>query len=682
MTGEFKVFADRVNQRVDALAKEYPDFYKVDITGDALWEHYLAAFPEGTNKIFRVRREFDCQCCKQFIKNLGNVVALDREGGTHTIWEPYADLPYPFSEVAAALHLAVVSRNITGVYRTRMRSFGAEHNWDTHSERRWDHFWASTPHKCISPSPGADAGAAHDLAQVLQRGLLEISSSAVATVLGLIENNALYRGAQYKTSVVGFKALQRSHPANEIGSAAGIHEWCWAHCGDVGAGIRNTAIGQLLLSLSQEGAQLESCVRSYERMVDPTSFQRTTTDIRPSMVRTAMKIVESLELMESLKRRHARLSDISVNDTVWVDNQVAPQLQGGTSELTAALMGRTTTGHGNLRASAVNIDLDQLINEVLPEASKLELLVDPEHSPNFMSITAPVVASAPSLFKWSNGFSWSYDGDTADSIKERVKRAGGNVDNALLRISLSWFNRDDLDIHADTPHGHVSFQHRAGVLDVDMNIQGETRTPVENLSWSAARLIQGDYKVFVHQYRKRESLDVGFDIEFALRDIRDKTFTKRYRRAVANNEQIDVCAFRVAYLGRDKVVSHLSWGAGMEDSEAGGSSKWGVRLGELVPVSAVLHSPNHWGADATGAKHTFFILQGACNPDPVRSIYNEYLRRELYEHRKVFEAIGDMSKAPFDKDQLSGVGFTAARDHRVVVVATTTNGKVPYCVRF
>lgn len=31
--------------------------------------------PAGTNPIFRERTEHDCSCCRNFVKNLGNVVA-------------------------------------------------------------------------------------------------------------------------------------------------------------------------------------------------------------------------------------------------------------------------------------------------------------------------------------------------------------------------------------------------------------------------------------------------------------------------------------------------------------------------------------------------------------------------------------------------------------------------------
>jgi hypothetical protein len=72
------------------------------------------------------------------------------------------------------------------------------------------------------------------------------------------------------------------------------------------------------------------------------------------------------------------------------------------------------------------------------------------HAGNLLSLISPVDPTAKTMFKWPNNFCWSYAGELADSIKERVKRAGGAVDGDL-RCSLSWFNYDDLDLHLIEP---------------------------------------------------------------------------------------------------------------------------------------------------------------------------------------------------------------------------------------
>jgi hypothetical protein len=75
-----------------------------------------------------------------------------------------------------------------------------------------------------------------------------------------------------------------------------------------------------------------------------------------------------------------------------------------------------------------------------------------------------------------------------------------------LRVSLSWFNYDDLDLHVYEPAGrgvssfsdHINFGNKrgwtGGVLDVDMNAgHGHTRDAVENVVWmkSSGRRLPG-----------------------------------------------------------------------------------------------------------------------------------------------------------------------------------------------
>ena len=49
---------------------------RVSLNKDTLWEEYLNAFPAGTNPMYRERTEHDCTCCKQFIRAVGDIVAI------------------------------------------------------------------------------------------------------------------------------------------------------------------------------------------------------------------------------------------------------------------------------------------------------------------------------------------------------------------------------------------------------------------------------------------------------------------------------------------------------------------------------------------------------------------------------------------------------------------------------
>ncbi len=99
--------------------------------------------------------------------------------------------------------------------------------------------------------------------------------------------------------------------------------------------------------------------------------------------------------------------------------------------------------------------------------------------------------------------------DVDAEIKQRVEAAGGRYEGVDIRASLMWNNRNDLDLHVIAPSGeHIFYGHKraacGGWLDVDMNIQGETTKPVENVQWVRGSAPAGKYRVFLHNYRFHE----------------------------------------------------------------------------------------------------------------------------------------------------------------------------------
>lgn len=80
----FKPFSQAVHQQFTSMSKH--EIFVADVSGDDLFAAYLAAFPEGTNPVFRERTEHDCSCCKNFIRNIGNVVAIV-DGKVVTVWD-------------------------------------------------------------------------------------------------------------------------------------------------------------------------------------------------------------------------------------------------------------------------------------------------------------------------------------------------------------------------------------------------------------------------------------------------------------------------------------------------------------------------------------------------------------------------------------------------------------------
>lgn len=636
----------------------------VDIEGTALYDAYLAAFPEGTNPLSRKQTEHDCSCCRQFIRRIGNVVRVDNEGNMSTVWDAAAQSgSYPHNEVAAVLQGLVKAAPIVDLFLVNEKelSFGAKETQtleEDGSVTTWKHLHTGLLASAYRSSTADSTRGDHRTSvQVFERGLKELSVDAVSTVLSLIEANSLYRGSEHLAAITKFQHAQAEYSSLPEGRARDLYVWVKAS--GPASRFRNTVIGTLVQDLSN-GEGVERAVRSFEAKVAPQNYKRTTAVITPGMVKAAMAIIKELGIEPALKRRFARIDDISVNDVLWVDNTVKPMMKGGIGTM---LMKHAEASRSSSvkEEDAENIAIADFVAQILPQATAMEVLFKGDHVPNLMSLTAPVCPDPQQLFSWDNDFAWSYGGNVTDSIKERVKKAGGNVTNAVLRISLSWYNYDDLDIHVREPNGNpIYYGNKSGKLDVDMNVGNKgSREAVENVSW-AARPADGAYKVRVHNYSKRETSDVGFVVEIE-NGGNISHFT--YTRSVENQKFIEVATLTV----KNGAVVGVTLGDQNITTDAVSQEVWGLDTNTFVKVSAVTLSPNYWGDNAVGNKHTFFVLDGAKNTEPTRGIYNEFLHPRLIQHRKVFEVIGDQTKCQPTEGQLSGLGFSSTKPDAVIV---------------
>jgi hypothetical protein len=655
-TLDFPAFARVIRGRIASMFADNNRLFVVDADRDEIWNRYLKGFPPGADPMFRVKTEHDCSCCRHFIRAVGDVVTI-KNGALGTVWD-VTGLHPAYQAVADAMAAYIRSRRVCDVFLTRFPKAGQEHSFEEKDGHinRWEHFAANIPRQFLCEDPETRRSTLRSTFDVLKRGVEELTPEAVATVVDLIESNALYRGAEFLSQVKAFQQLQ----ANLRG---GNEALLWESLDAPAARLRNTVIGQLLIDLST-GVEVEQAVRSFERMVAPTNYKRPVAIITKGMAEQAMKTITELGLESALERRHARFSDVSIGSVLWVDGSVKSKLKGGIEDI---IMGSVQPAAFDPQ-KARPIKIDEFL--AMQHKQGVKLYFDNPLVSHLVSMTAPVHPEVKHLFKWNNDFAWSYNGDVADSIKERVKKAGGQVEGIALRASLAWYNFDDLDLHCHAPDNYYSFRNaRPHILDVDMNAGGaRSREPVENMRWKAPP--DGQYVFKVHNYSRRETVDVGFvmEVESAL-----GVSTFRYPKVVNQDDIIDVCTVTVRKGQAVEVVPSSAVTVGAVSQEA-----WGLKTLDLVKVQAIVLSPNYWDDNAVGNKHWFFILEGCKNPQPCRGIYNEFLNSRLETHRKVFEMVGAKTKCPVADEQLSGVGFSSTRKDQVVVVS---NG-IPYAIQF
>lgn len=671
---QFHLIKAAVQQQFDKI-KGWPLFFsKAD--RNVLWDTYIQALTDaGQNEIYRERGEHDCQCCKHFIRKIGNILAISPTGELVSIWdiEPTGSF---YDNVAATMAKLTRDSGIRSSFFIDNAQVGTDSNIElidgkTHT---WEHFYVEVPSNLVVKD-GTDRatriGRSSERMHSLKLSVEKLQLTAVMDVLDLVEQNALYRGAEHKQALVFMRDTLMAY-----GACKGDKEiWLWKTSLNIGdrSNLRGSVIGTLVEDLSS-GVPLEAAVKSFETKVAPANYKRTTALVTPKMIAEAEKAIETLGIAGSLERRHAVITDITVDNVIFADRAAKVAMSGGV----LGVLKDSAADNVDL-TKAGSIPIDTFLSTVVPQATKIEAyLSNSVAASNAMTLLAPVNPEAPSILKWNNNFTWAYNGDVTDGIKELVKKAGGKVEGAL-RISLGWHNSDDLDLYVKAPGlSEICYYDKQGLLDVDMNAYGKSDpvSPVENVIFPRhSQVKEGVYTVKVNQYNRRNpSCSKGYTVEV---EYDGKLYTFTSNKPCRGTEVAVVFTIKNGTISFNEKQS-LSMTAGEYPRDT-----WGLSTCKFHRVASIMNSPNHWDGQGTGNKHTFFILDSFKNPEPVRGFFTEFLRDDLIPHRKVLELLGSKVKVLPEDNQLSGLGFSSTVRNSLVVRVTDTTGKVRlYNVQF
>lgn len=678
----FAEMRDTMNKHFDDnMANNF--LVRIDCSTDDLWELYLDSFPDAIKKPWRERAWHDCQACKKWFKKMSNVVAFSREGEMTTLFS--CKVPEEYQEVFDILEDYIVNAyNIKDIFLSSDKNIGHERNFEEIDGKviQHDHFFSILPDKVIREGVkvGQDMSTARANRQVLESSIREISLDAIETVLDLIEDNNLYRGKEWKNTLKTFKQLKED---SQSISEEDVNNWCWIESLKTGGSvsrIKNHSIGVLLIDLTK-GVPIETALKRYENVVAPANYKRPKAIFTKKMLQDAHEKIIELGYENSLERRYAVIEDISVNDTIFVDRSLSEGIKGAADNLFSKLEKKGVVKRQNFDYNT-EISLEDFINNVLPKTSQVELYAADDLAGNFVSLIAPVNIDAPSMFKWDNPFCWAYRNNVADSMKQQVKKMGGDVD-VDLRFSIRWNNKElwdknDLDAHCVTPTGRVIYYSQKydpktkGWLDVDI-INPEIGVPaVENIQFKdRADMDVGDYYFRVNQFTYRGG-DEGFEAEI---EFDGKIYAFNYPYKINDGDFVEVACVTLDKKRNFSIVTDPKM-----QLDASREVIWGVKLNDFVPVRLISYSPNYWGDKEVGNQHVFFMLKDCVSDETPNAWFNEYLNNELHENRQVMEALGHEAKVEVTDNQLSGLGFSTTKKNKITVKVIVNNEEKLYNV--
>ena len=654
---DFVVFKTAVQKQFDVMKKS--PLFVTDVGKDLLWETYIESFPAGTNEIFRERREYDCQCCKQFIRACGNMVTIVNNNLV-SIWD--ITVGSHFQVVADALSTLVKSKLVKDTFFYFTEKAGTDFNLqlvESGDTMRWNHFYLKLPRGVIKSNVevGTVLSGIRTQKDLFIRSMKEINLESAETCLELIGQKSLYRGEEHKATVEIFVKCKKAFdlvPDDEKDNYA------WVTSLKLGAAsrIKNTVIGTLLVDIS-EGKTLDDAVRLFESKVAPENYKRPTALITKGMITNAQNKVAELGIEASLKRRFAVVDDITINNVLFAnrDSRLAMNVFDELKSETAVDIKKLS--------KVEEVGIDDFITDILPKVDNVEVMFENRHINNLMTLIAPVDKNSTNIFKWSNNFCWAYNGEVADSMKNRVKKAGGNV-TGVLRFSIQWNdgddNQNDFDAHCIEPdHNLISFPKKAhrqpssGMLDVDIISPGQ-KVAVENITWTnKSKMQDGVYKLLVHNYCHNGG-KTGFAAEI---EYDGQIYSYEYNKELRQGQKVTVAEIEFSREYGIKFLNSLP-------STMATKSVWGISTQQFHKVTMVMNSPNHWDGFKTGNRHIFFVLDGCKNGQAARGFFNEFLNEDLAEHRKVFEVLGSKLKAEVTDNQLSGLGFSSTKRNSIL----------------
>lgn len=694
-------FNAKVQAKFDEMSKT-GKLFRVALTGQQIWDLYVASFAPQDNPKFRDPNSStkNCNHCKNFIRRYGNIVSIDADYNIVTMFDVDVDTNDEYRNTVDILKNAIKNSKVTEVFfetfnelnslpyescskKNTVFQLGVEKNSKRYTKEEAEKFGVVKPNEIkqfhhlhlmvdkafvdmSGDSVESIMGNYRDAKNVFQRAMETISEDTLKLVKDLINQGSLLDGAThlYKIEqILPFKIKYDGLPKSQQDN------FCWIASNKLPyAKFRNELIGTLCAELS-EGEELNKACQSWNKRVDPANYMKATAPITKKQIEDAKQVISENGYEESFNRRFATIEDIKVSEILH--SNVGEGKIKAVSVLDKLKPTSTSRHKRNEFDKVEEVSIENFMENILPACSSVEVLLLNSHQGNLASLTTANDKDSKKIFKWSNNYSWTFNGNLAgkSQIKEAVKGRGGKTEGCL-NIRLHFPNTvSDYDLHVVEPdRTHIYYGERksyntGGMLDLDAQGMDGHFSPdkrVENVIYpSKSRMEDGEYNVFVNNYRSADS-NHGFTIEVETENGDVTTFF--HDKPIRQSSNLQVCKIKLER-GEFTVIPLIP----ISDSNVTSKEIYGLETNQFHKVNLVCLSPNHWNGESIGNKHYFFMLDGCKSPTSIRSFHNENLLPELAAHRKVLEVLGASSMIDSTDKQLSGLGFNATVKDELIV---------------
>lgn len=702
-----KTVKEDIQKQINKMS-ETMFLFRSNISGDRLWDAYMKGFGNDPVFIDPNSSVHNCNYCKSFIRRYGNIVTFDNDGNIMTIWDNCSDDEYKesfknMSKLLKSGHVQdifIESFDFLEKVRYEVKpkkdqlkyQLGIPYNIKRYTEdditrhpncskiklndtRKFEHLSMLINSVFVNQtneSIESIMGKVRSKVQVLIRGLQEISIDTLELVRDLEAQGSLLNGNSYKHFIDGAIKLKKA-----FDETSNKEMFIWTHYNDPAAGFRNTAIGTLIVDLS-EGREINEAVKAFNKIVDPVNYMKAKSPITKKQIAEAEKFVEDNEYAESFERRCATIDDINISEILHSN-------MSSTIKKVSIFDKVKPTRHKKSEFDNVEeVGIDKFMSDILPTCTSVELYLTAKHEKNFVNLLTSVNKDSKGMFKWNNNFSWTYNGNLAgkSEIATAVKEKGGCVD-APLRCSIIWNESGDamctdLDNHCDEKRDascfvedHIYYaNHRydrnqsasmlGGYLDIDItnpSTQCNGGPGIENIFYPDYK--DGIYNFFIMNFNGGDNIGARAEIEFE-----GEVYQYKISHRLNQNQEYRLAKLTIK---NHKLVKIEQSQYFVGTKESADKNIYGLDTNQFHKVNLMCLSPNYWQEQGVGNKHYFFMLEGAQNPDEIRSIHNEFLNDELRNHRKVMEVLGSTLRVESTKGQLCGLGFNSTVRDEVIL---------------